>query len=526
MVDKAILSQWKLECAAAGMDTDAPPPYHTRFTPEQLAEQCQAYQEVIKTVHYFVDKFFTFTDEYPLLIAVSDDTGYILDIQGNEEMAATIRSIGFTEGVRFDASCGINSVHACLTLQQPVQLIGEDHYHKAFHQAACYTTPFRTREGIAGTISLMTDIQGAHPHLLAMLRMVADYTEREILLKQHYTQLQILNQALLDNRHYGIILTDEHGTVTEVNGRIEDMIKAFCPEQTIRPGMPAAELPMLGEGFRQVLLTKKENGGVEIQAGTRHFILDVVPIFDPLHTIVCIVGSLREITELQQTKEKLYHAEKLGFAGQIAASIAHEILNPLTTVTGMLQLSESRQQGIMHYDLIMSELERMSLIVGELLLLGKPQALQFKNESCSDIMREVLGLIEIKADTNGVAITCSSIREEWIRCDRNQVKQVFLNILQNALDASPRGSEIRVTLDAADGFQRIGITDRGEGMTEEVLARIGEPFHTTKAKGNGLGMMVVHNIMSSHQGRIEIQSRVGEGTHVDVYFPLAAPAAD
>jgi signal transduction histidine kinase len=247
--------------------------------------------------------------------------------------------------------------------------------------------------------------------------------------------------------------------------------------------------------------------------------LDVVPIYDNERTLIRVVGSLRDITEMKTTEELLRNTEKLVFAGQLAVSIAHEIKNPLTTVKGMLQLSNETNTPT-HYSLIMSELERMNAIVSEFIILGKPQAVHFKEEQCLTIVEEVLSIFEIQSVMNGVTINRIFEQGLTIRCDRNQIKQVFLNILKNALEALPFGGEIDVHMDVQDNFQRIRFTDNGEGMTDQVLQRIGEPFHTTKPDGNGLGMMIVQKIMASHKGHLVITSEVGAGTTVEVYLPV------
>ena len=211
--------------------------------------------------------------------------------------------------------------------------------------------------------------------------------------------------------------------------------------------------------------------------------------------------------------------EKLIFAGQVAVSIAHEVRNPLTTVKGMLQLA-NKEVRFRHYDLIMSELERANLMVGEFMILGKPQAAIFKLEDCGEILQEALHLFMIQAKLSEIEITQCLAESATILCDRNQIKQVFLNILKNAMEALLQGGNIHVLLDVYEGFQRVTFTDNGSGMTEEVLRRIGEPFHTTKPDGNGLGIMIVQRIMESHQGKMNIRSEIGRGTSVEIMLPI------
>ena len=154
---------------------------------------------------------------------------------------------------------------------------------------------------------------------------------------------------------------------------------------------------------------------------------------------------------------------------------------------------------------MMSELDRMNLIVSEFMILGKPQNVVFKEEHCLPILQEVLHVFEFQASMNGVMIRSEFIESLEIRCDRNQIKQMFLNILKNAMEALPFGGEIDIRLDVDNFYQRIRIQDNGEGMTDEVMQKIGEPFHTTKPDGNGLGMMIVRKIIASHKGRMTIE---------------------
>ncbi|WFB59115.1 ATP-binding protein [Paenibacillus sp. BR1-192] len=145
----------------------------------------------------------------------------------------------------------------------------------------------------------------------------------------------------------------------------------------------------------------------------------------------------------------------------------------------------------------------------------------FKLENCGEILEEVLHLFAIQASLGGIKMTQCFGRNATILCDRNQIKQVFLNILKNAMEALPYGGNIHIQMDVEDEYQRVTFTDNGSGMTEDVLRRIGEPFHTTKPDGNGLGIMIVHRIMESHNGRIVIRSEEERGTSVEIRLPVS-----
>jgi len=235
-----------------------------------------------------------------------------------------------------------------------------------------------------------------------------------------------------------------------------------------------------------------------------------------------VIGSLRNITEMKKTEELLRNTEKLVFAGELAMSIAHEIRNPLTTIKGMLQLS-NKNSHLLHYDLIMSEIERMDLIVGEFMILGRPQAAQFKKERSSVILEEVLGIFAFQVTLNNISIATQVIQDSIMECDRNQIKQVFLNVLRNSVEALPFGGDINIEINTQDGFQMIIFRDNGEGMNPEVLRTLGMPFQTTRSTGNGLGIMIVKKIVAAHKGHLVITSEEGKGTSVTIYLPIQRP---
>ncbi|MGM0881786.1 MAG: ATP-binding protein [Bacillota bacterium] len=524
MIDKTMITQSHQQCRLRELDPDALPIYTESFSASELEVQLIKYKEVIEVIHFFMDKFLSSVQGDPMLIAILDNEGYVLDFRGDPSIINSVRQLGIVEGIRFSEEIGTNSPALCMRYGQPIQLLGEDHYHKVLHRMACYTAPFHMEDGqILGTISIMTDISFAHPHLLALLCTFVDSIERELMLRRHNTQLQILNQVLLDTNYYGVIITDAHGTIIEMNDNSMEMLCADDYKRDCYLGSSVFENGSIGEYFERVIVYRDTCVGIELSIPqndiVRYYMLDVVPIYDNEHTLIRVVGSLREITEMKTTEELLRNTEKLVFAGQLAVSIAHEIRNPLTTVKGMLQFSNETINPL-HYNLIMSELERMNAIVSEFIILGRPQAVHFKEEQCLAILEEVLSIFEIQSVMNGITINRIFEQGLAIRCDRNQIKQVFLNILKNALEALPFGGEIDVHMDIQDTFQRIRFSDNGEGMTDQVLQRIGEPFLTTRPDGNGLGMMIVQKIIDSHKGQLVITSEVGAGTTVEVYLPV------
>ncbi|ASS70885.1 PAS domain-containing protein [Bacillus atrophaeus] len=231
---------------------------------------------------------------------------------------------------------------------------------------------------------------------------------------------------------------------------------------------------------------------------------------------------LRDISERKQTEELMLKSEKLSIAGQLAAGIAHEIRNPLTAIKGFLQLMKPTMEGNEHYfDIVFSELSRIELILSELLMLAKPQQHAYKEHlNLKKLISEVTALLETQANLNGIFIKTAFQRESiFINGDQNQLKQVFINLIKNAVESMPDGGTVEIDTTEDEHSVHVTIKDEGEGIPEKVLKRIGEPFLTTKEKGTGLGLMVTFNIIENHQGTIQVDSKPEKGTAFKISFP-------
>ncbi|MFL0498625.1 PAS domain-containing sensor histidine kinase [Priestia megaterium] len=237
-----------------------------------------------------------------------------------------------------------------------------------------------------------------------------------------------------------------------------------------------------------------------------------------------VLSTVKDVTAKRQEAEILLQkSEKLALIGQMAAGIAHEIRNPLTSIKGFIQLFKSKYKSEEeHFNLVLSELERINLIVGEFLVLAKPTAREFKERQIASLLKDVVMLINAQAIMNNIQIflECESDIPHVI-CEENQLKQVFVNILKNAIEAMPNGGIIDVKIKKKEK-NRVSIyfIDQGLGIQEDRLLTLGEPFYTTKEKGTGLGLMVSYKIVESHDGELKISSKVNRGTTVEVILPI------
>ncbi|MFS0779346.1 ATP-binding protein [Neobacillus sp. 3P2-tot-E-2] len=247
----------------------------------------------------------------------------------------------------------------------------------------------------------------------------------------------------------------------------------------------------------------------------------IVGIIDTI--AVAIAAKLNEgLVEKSRMKQEIQRAEKLNTLGELAASIAHEVRNPLTVVKGFIQLIQQDEKG-KNYDylsLVLSELGRAEAIINDYLNFAKPQFEKLEEFPLIDVLSEVKMLLEPLALQQGVQLE-SSLESSafYLRTDRNQLKQALVNLIKNAIEATPEGGIVTITYKLKDHHAYINITDTGKGMDHEQLARIGTLFYTTKDKGTGLGTSVSLRIIETMKGKVSYESKLGIGTEVTMILP-------
>jgi len=236
---------------------------------------------------------------------------------------------------------------------------------------------------------------------------------------------------------------------------------------------------------------------------------------------------IRDITERKRTQAALIQAEKLAITGKLAASLAHEINNPLQTVIGCLGLAEETLAmggDVSRYLHVgREELQRAARIVAELRDLQRPWEPEEREPTdVGGLLERVLTLSRKRCEEHRVEVVWSPAEDlPPLMLVPNRMQQVFLNLILNALDAMPDGGRLQVSATCSsqpDGV-RVSFTDSGLGIAPDLLPQIFEPFYSTKPDGLGLGLFVSQNIVEEHRGCIEVESRLGEGTTFIVSLP-------
>ncbi|WP_269537616.1 sensor histidine kinase [Cerasicoccus fimbriatus] len=245
----------------------------------------------------------------------------------------------------------------------------------------------------------------------------------------------------------------------------------------------------------------------------------------PLFTMI-----LTDITEDKLSTEQLIQDEKISSIFDLAAGVAHELGNPLNSINIHLQLLERQVNKLddlvaakkmrKAVDVCTNEVQRLDGIISNFLQAIRPQALDLQEVPLLDILDEVLNFLGSELTNLNVNIDVTVDGESPVVLgDRNQIKQVFFNVVKNAMEAMDAGGDLRIASREDDEFVFLSFADTGVGIAQEDLSKIFQPYHTTKSSGNGLGMMICRRIMRDHGGQIGLDSRPDAGTVVTLQFP-------
>lgn len=242
------------------------------------------------------------------------------------------------------------------------------------------------------------------------------------------------------------------------------------------------------------------------------------------HDKKCVQLVLRDVTQRKKAEELLKASDRLAVVGQLAAGIAHEIRNPLTSIKGFVQVMKESKHDSEFYDVILSELDRINEVTNDFLFLAKPKLSEYKQRHLHPIVHDVTTLLNPEALYHNIEIEVldETTHDISVQCDANELKQAFINIVKNSIEAMSLGGKIVISLHSDGVIVEIRFKDEGMGIPKDKMQNIGQPFYTLKDNGTGLGVMTTMKIIENHHGTFFIESEEGEGTTITVRFPIVS----
>lgn len=370
--------------------------------------------------------------------------------------------------------------------------------------------------------------------------------QREQLEKQlmEILHLQRYTEKLLDTMNDGLLSVGVDGHLAAINpaaGRILGVGKGFVR------GRPVVEqlrgLPPLMDYIEEMLRNPGALKGqrqifIDLEEDTQVLLANSSLLTDPYGTPLEVITNLHDITDIKKLEARMRRSERLAALGTLAAGMAHEIRNPLSAIKTFVQLLPRKVEkpGFLEkfHRTVPRELDRINRLIEDLLELSRNPRYHFSMVDVRGLLHETLELFDEELKSLGIEQRTSIAPEvPLVRADSDQLVKAFHNLIRNAIQAMPGGGELRVEAcvcpsgieEAAvsppsmAGWLTVSFKDTGQGISEETLKTIFNPFFTTKDTGTGLGLAITHKVIAEHGGHIDVKSREGEGSCFTVFLP-------
>ncbi|QMV44960.1 hypothetical protein FPL14_09625 [Cohnella cholangitidis] len=332
-------------------------------------------------------------------------------------------------------------------------------------------------------------------------------------------------QQFIDNTPLMVVFCDNDGVITRVN------------DKALKFVAPLGRNDILYQKFS--VFTDRMNVHFEISPVVRVLrgeekITEIIRLHGKIfYTVSCPIKDLpsqgtdgvlfigHDVTELQRLKDEVDRMERLSLVGQMAASITHEIRNPMAVIRGFVQLLNERspEEQQSYFRIVLDELDRANAIINDFLSLAQNRIVEKEPSNLNDLLNDILPLIWADANLRGQMIDLRlGENMDHLPMNSKEMKQLILNLARNGMEAMNDKGVLRIeTLNSSDSIQ-LRMVDNGVGIPPEQLKRLFEPFYTTKTNGTGLGLALCLSIVERHNGKIHVESTMGQGTSFIVTF--------
>jgi two-component system sensor histidine kinase PilS (NtrC family) len=340
-------------------------------------------------------------------------------------------------------------------------------------------------------------------------------------------KLRSLSDVVFESMTSGIVVLDEKGRIRSMNSASARMLGLEAPSvvgsmtSDVFQGIPMEELleKTTDRGLNRWEGFFTDDGGQERILG-----LSISPLKEPELGNVVIFTDL---TELREMEDKLRITEKLSAIGRMAASIAHEVRNPLASMSGSIQMLKKDLDldgdDLKLMDIVLKETERLDVLVGDFLAYARPPTPRFEDVDLREIILDAVRLLRNTDLGPDIKLSTELPEEKTIlSVDRSQMHQIIMNLVKNSAEAIDRKGNIIISMsrsgNSPEGDTVLAVWDDGPGIPAEILPRIFEPFITSKVSGTGLGLAIVYQLVQIHKGAVDIHTEEGRGTTISIHL--------
>jgi two-component system, NtrC family, sensor histidine kinase PilS len=342
--------------------------------------------------------------------------------------------------------------------------------------------------------------------------------------------LYALHEHIVRCLSSGLITIDDRGHILAANQAARDLL------QVDRPSLAGVPLKDLSPSFHRALGPLVEQGAVRRDEVTVSradgqnviFGVSVSPLFNHKERPIGRIINFQDLTEMRAMEAHVRQAERLAAIGTVAAGVAHELRNPLASISGSIELLRSGDGGAEEnrslMDIVTREVDRLDQLVAELLDYTNPRPRESVFVNLTQLTDETLQVFRRDRQFAHVSVQLldrSGRLPVTVVGDPGQLRQVLWNLLRNAAEVAPRdGGVVQVEVDCIGKTVKIDVADNGPGIPQEAMPRIFEPFFTTRRGGTGLGLAIVRNIVVEHEGTIDVTTRPSGGTCFSITLPI------
>ncbi|VFQ44023.1 ATP-binding protein [Desulfoluna butyratoxydans] len=379
---------------------------------------------------------------------------------------------------------------------------------------------------ISGVVLLLSGFGG-----VILLFMIQAYQST----RSSLSRIKAFSDTIVENLPIGLIAFDSSFRILSFNHVAKKVMQ--LPDNTtgkearaLLPGEFTDRIQELKYGIGmvedQVECTTPQGAFLPLQ-------VSAAPLRDEENLVTGYLCLFKDLTEVRSLKREVERSRRLASVGKLAAGVAHEIRNPLSSIKGFATYFSERYKDnpndLNIAQIMIKEVDRLNLVVGQLLEFARPVSLSPKRVELDPFIDNCVKLVSMRARERGITIaTVFDDAPETALFDPDKISQVLLNLFLNAIEATEPGGSIDLNVTRPVGSTNLvlTVTDTGCGISDENLAHIFDPYFTTKASGTGLGLAVSHNIVEAHGGEIRIKSIEGEGTAITLVIPTKAEQTD